>query len=669
MIYASRPEMIPEVLLLAIAALPIYLWPGLLFLAGEALVAGLQRPRLRWAGHALLALAVTLWTARVLMIYPPFRGFIPFHLLLAGLLVFTLLACRRPPATPRPGAAAWLLDRGILCAAVPAAIGVYAYDYAYFRGIYPTLHLALLVIAHHLLGLGLWRLFAQTRAPRPGPRATVVGLVALAGLTGLAAHLEARGELREGLPYFRSFSILGQSHVVFHPFTSEDEGPPALPDAELEVLANSVELFLDYTFLPELPDDFDVTNYNVLLITSEATRFDQTSLADPTLATTPALAAWADSGAFVFTRAFSPSSGTLHSMSGLLGMSYPSMLRLETWRRPWFGRLHDGEGILPELFHAAGYATFWVSHNYEECFTHNINGFARGWEQIKLYNSRTSTPANDATVCASARNSLAQYASDERRFFGWIFFESPHARYHAHYDDMPGESDLERYRQEVRFVDDQLAKIFAYLEESGLVDSTIVIYLSDHGEEFREHGGTHHKSTVYSESTRVPLVIRVPGLVGDVVREPVSTLYVFPWLLLHGPPALLEPAKAQIERVFAPMLARTDGGVAIELFGHDRMMASLVFPRLKFNYDFISGRYEAFDIDRDPLEQDDLFGRDPALTEQAIERIDSYRDVRRERRHYILKADQEEWKRSKAANLGVAKPLDPQPRSKPIRQR
>jgi hypothetical protein len=667
MIYANRPDLLPEIILLGIAALPIYLWPGLLFLAAEAALVRLRRAGLRWTGHVALALTLTLWTGGVLMIYPPFRLFAPFYLLLAGLLVYTLLACREPPATPRRGLVAWLLDRGVLYTALPAAIGVHAYNYAFFRGIYPTLHLALLLIAHHLLGLALWRLFAQTRAPRPGPRATAVGLGLLAALAGVGGLLEERGDLSDSLPYFRSFSILGQSHVVFHPFTSADEGPPPSPDADLESVANGVELFLDYAFLPELPEDFDLADYNVLLITSEATRFDQTSLADPTLGTTPAMKAWAEGGAFVFTRAFSPSSGTLHSMSGLLGMAYPSMLRLETWRRPWFGRLHDSEAILPELFQAAGYATFWVSHNYEECFTHNINGFARGWEQVKLFNSRTRTRENDRKIADAALASLRQYADDDRRFFGWVFFESPHGRYHAHYDDMPSESKFDRYRQEIRYTDEQLGRIFAYLEESGLVDDTIVIYVSDHGEEFREHGGTRHKSTVYSESTRVPLLVRVPGVTGDVVEEPLSSLYVLPWLLLHGPDALREPAESQIERVFAPMLERTDGGVVIELFGHDRMMASLVFPQHKFNYDYISGRYEAFDIREDPLEQDDLFGREPAVTELAIERIDSYRAIRRDRRRYILKADQEEWKRSKAKAPAPAPASAPASAPKPIK--
>ena len=124
-----------------------------------------------------------------------------------------------------------------------------------------------------------------------------------------------------------------------------------------------------------------------------------------------------------------------------------------------------------------------------------------------------------------------------------------------------------------------------------------------------------------------------------MIDTPTSTLYVLPWLLLRGSPSLREAAIKSIVRVFAPMMAATDGGVAIELCGHDRMMSSLVYPEAKFNYDFIAKRYEAFDLRRDPFEQEDLFGRDLRISELAIRQIDGYRRIRRDRRRYILLPD------------------------------
>ncbi len=658
-VYLARPVLMPQVFWLALAEAPIYLWAGLLFLLGAALLFRLGLGlRARIAVTLLLSAVVTGESLAVLFRYRPFRYYIPFYILLAGLFVLTVLALRRAPAESRPGLWAWILDRSVLYVAFPAAIVVYVYTYVVDRGLYANFHLACLQISHHLLGLGLFRLFLQTRLPVLSRRPALIslGVIAVLALAGTVA--KEADMLRSGRPYFGAFSILGQSHVIFHPFRSEDEGEPA------EVIAidsdEALKLFGEYSAMPELPEDFDLGDYNVLFIASEATRFDQTSLAVPELATTPSLERLAED-AFVFTQAYSPSSGTMHSMSGVLAMSYPSMLRLETWHKAWHGRLHDDEPILSEHFSAAGYETFWVGHNYKDCFDRNIKGFKRGWDHIKLHPSKTRTVANDRRISHAARRTLREVAGLDRPFFGWVFFESPHSGYRKHYPEMPGGTSLERYRQEIRFADEQIGRLLDDLERRDLLESTIIVYFSDHGEEFREHGGVLHKSTVYSESTRVPLIIRIPGVKGRVIDEPTSTLYMPPWLLLHGSSSLREAATQQIIRVFAPMLAATEGGVAIELCGHDRMMSSLVYADYKFNYDFIAQRYEAFDIRRDPLEQEELFGRDLRISELAIRHLDRYRTIRRDRRRYILRPDYEppEGKKIPKGEPRRSKPLQP----------
>jgi arylsulfatase A-like enzyme len=91
-------------------------------------------------------------------------------------------------------------------------------------------------------------------------------------------------------------------------------------------------------------------------------------------------------------------------------------------------------------------------------------------------------------------------------------------------------SDL--YDAEVRFVDSELRRLFEYLHGAGLDRNTAVILLSDHGEEFREHGKYQHDQ-VFEEHLRVPLVVRLPpalegqGMVG-AVDLPVSLVDVAP---------------------------------------------------------------------------------------------------------------------------------------------
>ncbi|HED66345.1 MAG TPA: DUF3413 domain-containing protein [Planctomycetes bacterium] len=122
-------------------------------------------------------------------------------------------------------------------------------------------------------------------------------------------------------------------------------------------------------------------------------------------------------------------------------------------------------------------------------------------------------------------------------FFTFSFFESPHANYSfppetaiakpyiedVNYVTMSLEKDRDgmfnRYINSCHWLDIQLGRIYAALEETGLIDSTIVIVTGDHGEEFMEKGRWGHNSTFVQEQIRVPLVIHVPGRAGGAVVD------------------------------------------------------------------------------------------------------------------------------------------------------
>ncbi|MEM1285008.1 MAG: sulfatase-like hydrolase/transferase [Pseudomonadota bacterium] len=80
-------------------------------------------------------------------------------------------------------------------------------------------------------------------------------------------------------------------------------------------------------------------------------------------------------------------------------------------------------------------------------------------------------------------------------------------------------------------IDDQLGRILAELETQGVLESTIVIYLSDHGENLGAHG-LWHKMVAYEESIRIPLIIRWPEHLQSGLRShlPVSLIDVAPTL-------------------------------------------------------------------------------------------------------------------------------------------
>jgi arylsulfatase A-like enzyme len=67
------------------------------------------------------------------------------------------------------------------------------------------------------------------------------------------------------------------------------------------------------------------------------------------------------------------------------------------------------------------------------------------------------------------------------------------------------------YDAEIAGNDEAFGALLDRVDELGLARSTAVFLTSDHGEEFFEHGGWKHGSTLYEEQLRVPFVVRLPG--------------------------------------------------------------------------------------------------------------------------------------------------------------
>jgi len=88
-----------------------------------------------------------------------------------------------------------------------------------------------------------------------------------------------------------------------------------------------------------------------------------------------------------------------------------------------------------------------------------------------------------------------------------------------------------RYDEEILCFDAGFGAIVAGLRERGLLDRTILVVLSDHGEEFYEHEGWTHGHSLHDELLRVPLVVHVPGAAPKRVTTPVRALDLFPTLL------------------------------------------------------------------------------------------------------------------------------------------
>ena len=93
------------------------------------------------------------------------------------------------------------------------------------------------------------------------------------------------------------------------------------------------------------------------------------------------------------------------------------------------------------------------------------------------------------------------------------------------------------YDAEIRFVDEWIGKLMAEIRDLGLDDRATIALVSDHGEEFQEHGSVLHDK-IYSTVTRVPLMIRLPGgAQATTISNIVETIDLMPTLLeLAGAP-------------------------------------------------------------------------------------------------------------------------------------
>ena len=194
---------------------------------------------------------------------------------------------------------------------------------------------------------------------------------------------------------------------------------------------------------------------------------------------------------------------------------------------------------------------------------------------------------------------------------------------------------VQAYLANISFVDDLVGDILESLETSGHADNTIVVLWSDHGFQLG-HKQTWHKWTLWEDVTRIPFIMKVPGMetAGSLCHQPVDMLNVFPTLV-----SLCDlPMKAELDgHDMTPLL--DDPGVnwpwpAITEYGPGQVAVRTMDWRF---IRYSDGSEELYDRNKDPHEWHNL-----ALNNQ-------YEDVLQVHRQWVPStfADQaikrEEW--------------------------
>jgi N-acetylglucosamine-6-sulfatase len=183
-------------------------------------------------------------------------------------------------------------------------------------------------------------------------------------------------------------------------------------------------------------------------------------------------------------------------------------------------------------------------------------------------------------------------------------------------------------------VDDSLGRILGALDKTRTLDNTVVVFTSDHGYFYGEHGLSEERRLAYEEAIRIPLLVRYPPVVkaGTTPAEMALSLDLAPTLMeLAGasPAADVSYQGRSLVPVFRNAAPEWRSSFLVEYF------SDTVFPRIKnmgyaavrttrhkyIEYQELEGMNELYDLDADPYEQRNLIN-DPGAR-PVLERMQS----------------------------------------------
>ncbi len=386
---------------------------------------------------------------------------------------------------------------------------------------------------------------------------------------------------------------------------------------------------------------------NVVFLVVDTLRADRLGIYGYERATSPNIDGLARYG-IVFDRVVAQSSWTKTSMASLWTGTHPinnQILR--------YNHVLPPEAVMPaEIFREAGFRTVglwrngWVEPNF---------GFAQGFD---IYvrptpgavraeiQRRTRSPhpltGTDEDLTLAALDFLERFG--EQRFFLYLHYMDVHQYAYDEQSAIFGTSYSDAYDQALHWTDRLIGALLLDLERRGVLDRTLVVIASDHGEAFLEHGYEGHARNLYEEVTHVPLIILPPFLLDPGVRvtATLSNADVWPTLLdILGLPPLPsadgvsvlplvleaggEAPGADAERLERPVFSQLARGWGTPKTG-DRPLVSVTWrgKRLIARLDRPE-RVELYDHALDPAETNDLYRDDPQAAEPLLALVERYR--------------------------------------------
>lgn len=273
------------------------------------------------------------------------------------------------------------------------------------------------------------------------------------------------------------------------------------------------------------------SSLNIILISVDTLRADRLQCYGFERIETPNIDRLADEG-ILFENCYSHTPLTL-----------PSHCSILTGTLPLYHKIRDNGGfvldekqtVVAELLKEKGFKTSaFVSAFVLDSKWGLAQGFDYYFDKFDLSKYKTIGLGDIQRRADETINEVIKWieANGDERFFAFIHLYDPHTPY-----DPPSPYDKlysnRPYLGEIAFTDSQIGRFLIFLEKKGLLEKSIIIFLSDHGESLGEHGEGTHGFFVYESVIHVPLIVRTPfkNLRGIRVKNPVQLIDITPTIL------------------------------------------------------------------------------------------------------------------------------------------
>jgi arylsulfatase A-like enzyme len=464
--------------------------------------------------------------------------------------------------------------------------------------LYPAFHLALALAALMLAPLAALALLPEPARLRGGAFWTYP--LVLAGALALFVPASARH-----LSHFDNFRLILLEAAPVGARAVEVAArvapPPAWDETRVEMPLACSSCGPSTTGALSL----DLRGRDLLLVTIDALRADHVGAYGYGRPTTRTLDAMAAEGV-TFSEAYTATPHTSYAVTSLMTGKYMRPLLMQDMgldSDTWAGLLRT-YGYRTAAFYPP--AVFFIDADRFKPFSERALDFEYRWVEFA---------EGDQRVAQFER--YLKEAPPDRPLFSWVHLFGPHEPYEAHPAFPFGERDIDRYDSEIAAADATLARLKAAFVAAR--PRAAVIVTADHGEEFGDHGGRYHGTSVYEEQVRVPLVLWAPGLVKQRrVGEPVQLVDLLPTVLA----ALDIPRPPRLRgRDLGPLIAaepKQGEGFAYAETDDQAMVAAgsqrLVCARR-------IGACQLFDLTSDPGEQRDIAPSRPGDRDRLREKL------------------------------------------------